>query len=107
MFCIPCLLFSDEVLHGENTRQYQGNAFVSAGFSNWKKQLDVKEHEASQSQVHTKVSEVLFLEEKTSNDIIQGFQGVRAFQGPEETLVADISPLGGANILKSMEKLVV
>ena len=38
LFCLPCLLFSDECLRGENVRHNQGNAFTKAGYSNWKKQ---------------------------------------------------------------------
>ena len=32
MNCIPCLLFSDEVLRGEGQQKNQGNAFVKAFF---------------------------------------------------------------------------
>ena len=39
LFCIPCLLFSDELSRGKNWRSNQGHAFV-IGFSNWKKQYE-------------------------------------------------------------------
>ena len=38
LFCLPCLLCSDECLRGENVCRNQGNTFTKAGYSNWKKQ---------------------------------------------------------------------
>lgn len=55
LHCIPCLLFSDQVIRGKNQRKNQGNVFVKAGFTNWRKQFRVvQEHEESQSHINSK-----------------------------------------------------
>ena len=46
LFCTPCLMFTDTHSRGEIWRANQGNAFVTEGFSNWKKQNEgIKKHE--------------------------------------------------------------
>ena len=63
LFCLPCLLFSDECLRGENVRHNQGNAFTNAGYSNWKKQYsNITKHEKSESHINAKVAQVVFLQ---------------------------------------------
>ena len=50
LFCLPCLLFSDECLRDENMRHNQGNAFTKAGYSNWKEQYsNIAKHEKSET----------------------------------------------------------
>ena len=63
LFCLPCLLFSDESLRGENVRHNQGNAFTKAGYSNWKKQYsNIAKHEKSESHISAKIAKVVFLQ---------------------------------------------
>ena len=72
LFCIPCLLFSDEILRGENQRHNQGKAFCKDGFSNWKKQYTaIPDHEASQAHMNAKLSQVMFLQQRSLNDILK------------------------------------
>ena len=67
LFCLPCLLFSDECLRGENTRHNQGNAFTNAGYSNWKKQYsNITNHEKSESHINAKVAQVVFCKDDQS-----------------------------------------
>ena len=61
LYCIPCLLFSDATLRGENQRKNQGSAFSKDGFSNWKKK---SEHEESQIHINSKLAQVMFLQKK-------------------------------------------
>ena len=65
IFCIPCLLFTDLLPHGELARTNQGNAFTNAGLANWKKHSVVKNQEMSAAHANAKLAEVLFLQEKT------------------------------------------
>ena len=37
LYCLPCVLFSDSVLRGENVRVNQGKSFAHDAFCNWKK----------------------------------------------------------------------
>ena len=61
IYCIPCLLFSDEMIRGENKRLNQGNAFSCERFANWKNQAErIKKHENSKAHVGAKVAQVLF-----------------------------------------------
>lgn len=72
LFCIPCLLFSDEILRGENQRHNQGKAFCKDGFSNWKKQYNaIPDHETSQAHMNAKLSQVMFLQQRSLNDILK------------------------------------
>ena len=60
LFCIPCLMFTDTRSRGEIWRANQGNAFVTEGFSNWKKQNErIKKHEQSAVQQEAKIAQVL------------------------------------------------
>ena len=66
LFCIPCLLFTDEALKGEHQRLKQGNAFTNEGFSRWKKQFEgVAKHEASSCHRSAVVAQALFLQGQT------------------------------------------
>ena len=61
LYCIPCLLYSDEVLRREGQQKNQGNSFVKAGFSNWKNQFKyVWMHGNSQSRINSKIDQVMF-----------------------------------------------
>ena len=61
IYCIPCLLLSDNILRGKNKRPNQGNTFTCEGFSNWKKETErIKKHENSKAHVDVKVAHVLF-----------------------------------------------
>lgn len=72
LYCIPCLLFSDETLRGQNQRKNQGTAFSRDGFSNWKKQYTaIPEHEASQSHINSKIAQVMFLQKRSMKDILK------------------------------------
>ena len=78
LYCIPCLLFSDEVLRGEGQQKNLGNAFVKAGFSNWKKQFEyVRMHEESQSHIDSKIAQVMFLKKKSMRDILEAQENVQ------------------------------
>ena len=72
------MLFSDKVLRGERQRKNQGNAFVKAGFSNWKKQFEyVRMHEESQCHINSKIAQVMFLQKKSMRDIIEAQEKVQ------------------------------
>ena len=78
LYCIPCLLFSDEVLRGEGQRKNQGNVFVKAGFSNWKKQFEyVRMHEESQSHINSKIAQVMFLQKKSMRHILEAQEKIQ------------------------------
>ena len=78
LYCIQCLLFSDEVLKGEGQQKNQGNAFVKADFSNWKKEFEyVRMHEESQSHINSKIAQVMFLQEKSMRDILEAQEKVQ------------------------------
>ena len=71
LFCIPCILFSDATLRGENRRLTQGNAFTHEGFQNWKKQHEaLKKHERSETHINSKVAEALFLQKRSVNALL-------------------------------------
>ena len=77
LFCNPCLLFSDETLKGEGQWKNQGNAFINAGFTNWKKQFEcIQMHEESQSYVNSKIAQVMFLQKKSMRDILEAQERV-------------------------------
>lgn len=72
LFCLPCLLFSDECLRGENLRHNQGNAFTNAGYSNWKKQYsDITKHERSESHINAKIAQVLFMQGRSIESCLE------------------------------------
>jgi hypothetical protein len=72
LFCLPCLLFSDECLRGENTRHNQGNAFTNAGYSNWKKQYsNITKHEKSESHINAKIAQVIFLQGRSIDSCLK------------------------------------
>ena len=72
LFCLPCLLFSDECLRGENMRLNQGNAFTKAGYSNWKKQYsNIAKHEKSESHMNAKIAQVLFLQRRSIDSSLE------------------------------------
>ena len=78
LYCIPCLLFPDEVLRGEGQRKNHDNAFVKAGFSNWKKQFeDVRMHEESQSHTNSEIAQVMFLQKKSMRYIVEAQEKVQ------------------------------
>ena len=61
LFCIPCLMFTDTQSRVEIWRANQGNAFVTEGLSNWKKQNErIKKHEQSAVHQEAKIAQVLF-----------------------------------------------
>ena len=66
LFCLPCLLFSDECLRGKNMRHNQGNAFMKAGYLNWKKQYsNIAKHKKAESHMNAKIAQVLFLQRRS------------------------------------------
>lgn len=57
LFCLPCILFSDDIVRGEYQRYLQGNVFTVTGFCNWKKQNEgIKKHERSEIHIISKVA---------------------------------------------------
>ena len=69
LFCIPCLLFSDSSLRGENQRVKQGSAFTKEGYSSWKKQYEgVLKHERSNAHCNAVLAQALFLHHQTIVD---------------------------------------
>ncbi|XP_066934085.1 uncharacterized protein [Clytia hemisphaerica] len=71
LYCIPCLLFSDETSRGESQRKNQGSAFVKEGFTNWCKQYtSVPDHEASTTHINSKLAQVMFQQKKSMRDIL-------------------------------------
>ena len=72
LFCLPCLLFSDECLRGKNMRHNQGNAFMKAGYLNWKKQYsNIAKHKKAES--HMNAKELLNSEINTDNVFMASF----------------------------------
>ena len=62
LFCLPCILFTDAALRGENLRSNQGNSFSEEGFSNWKKQYSyVPDHKISLSHKQAVLAQAMFL----------------------------------------------
>ena len=101
LYCIPCLLFSDEVLRGEGQRKNQGNAFIKAGFSNWKKHFQyVRMHEETQSHINSKIAQEMFLQKKSMRDILEAREKVQ-----EEIMKRHVE--GNRKILKGVIDTVI
>ena len=87
LFCLPCLLFSDECLRGENVRHNQGNAFTKAGYSNWKKQYsNIAKHEKSESHISAKTAQVVFLQGRSINSCLEQQEKTEILRRKREVL---------------------
>ena len=87
LFCLPCLLFSDECLRGENVRHNQGNAFTKAGYSNWKKQYsNIAKHEKSESHISAKIAQVVFLQGRSINSCLEQQEKTEILRRKREVL---------------------
>ena len=86
--CQFCLLqFSDEYLRGENVRHNQGNAFVKAGCSNWKKQYsNIAKHEKSESHISAKIAQVVFLQGRSINSCLEQQETTKILRRKREVL---------------------
>ena len=67
VFCVPCLLFTDETSQHNTT----GTAFVREGFSNWKKQNErICGHEKTIGHKNAKIAAVLILENSNLESLL-------------------------------------
>ena len=73
------------MLREKGQRKNQGNAFLKAGFSNWKKQFEyIRMREESQSHIDSKIAQAMFLQKKSMRDILEAQEKVQGEVGQKQ-----------------------